>query len=475
VRRLKLTVTYRSPAYEQRRLSGTDLRDAVLAYATNPIYSDSEQWESDDNPYRRQLRPDVLHNLDFGRPLRRDQVLRYESLAAQRMLTCIYEADLVLLPRSELTPGKYEDFRSFYASDNRARGEAIRPALEQFAFGFLEDEVIISGAWHAESLEVFLRDLDSRDRDVLLASDKAVRKSSDPQRAARMWLIQYAPGLLFGASAIPGAIGGRHSKWHEILIDYGRGVPAATYDTLYEQTLRSVELREDPHHYWQYYLPGSLLRNNYFHYLGKNHDMFFRYLGALLYTETTLADLSARVAALLTDVFDGAVDVQHFAGHASIGLQHGRTMLERLILPVVQRWGPAVIPEILRGYQEVQVIYRLAEEDFVAQIGWMDEGAANKQLHESVYPAMVNGTVDVPVVRITEPYGEVSITHSHQGDELCHIVSGTMRFVSGFQSHQILEAGEGIVIWRDRLHGAIIESDECVYEMHSVRDLRTFL
>jgi quercetin dioxygenase-like cupin family protein len=473
-------VTYRSPADEQHRLSGAELRAAVLAFATNPIYLDGEHWENDDNPYRRQLRPQDLRYLDFTTPLRRDQVLRHASLAAQRMLTCIYEADLVLLPQSELTPGTYEDFRSFYSSDNRARGEAIRPALEAYAFAFLEDEVIISGAWNTESLEVFLRELDGHDRNVLLATEKAIRHSDDPRRAARMWLIQRPPGLLSMASAmlgtVLGTLGEPDPEWSEIVIGrYGHGMHDAAHRTRYEHTLASVGLRQGLHHYWQYYLPGSLLMSNYFHYLGRNHELFFRYLGALFHAESTLADFSARAAALLTDVFDGAVDVKCFTEHAATEAGNGRTVLENLVLPVVQRCGPAVIPEILRGYQQAQIVAELAEEDFVAQISWMDEGKANKRLYERVYRAVLEAKVDVPVVRIAEPYGELSTTHSHQGDQLCHIVSGTMRFVSGFQSQQVLEAGEGIIIWRNRLHGAIIESDECVYELHSVGDYRTFL
>ena len=64
----------------------------------------------------------------------------------------------------------------------------------------------------------------------------------------------------------------------------------------------------------------------------------------------------------------------------------------------------------------------------------------------------------------------LSSAHCHDGDELCHIVSGTMKFVSGFDSHLILEAGEGVVIEKNRLHGAIIESEECVYQIYSVGD-----
>jgi Iron-containing redox enzyme len=480
MRRLRVTVNHVPPAYEARPLGGAELREAVLAYAGNPIFLDGKEWENDDNPYRRQLRPDTLHCLDFDRSLQRDQALHYESLAAHRMLTSIYEAGLVFLPQSSLTADKYEDFRSFYSADNRARGEAIRPALENFAFGFLEDEVIISGAWNAASLEAFLREPANRDGEAMAATAEAIRASSDPQRAARMWLIQQVPDLLSGTSGIlRGALGNFgevQSEWFRISVDKcGYDRHATKHGTLFERTLSSAGLQADLHRYWQYYLPGSLLMNNYFHHLGTNHEMVFRCLGALFYTETVLADASSRAATLLTEVFDGAVDVEHFTGRARIGTGRARTVLEKLILPLVQRCGPAAIPEILRGFQECQVIAELAEQDFVAQLGWMDEGPANRQLHLPVHQAVLDGRIDAPVVRIVEEYGELSNTHSHRGDELCHIVSGTMRLVSGFQSYEVLEAGAGMVIWRNRLHGAIIESDECVYEIHSVGDYRACL
>jgi hypothetical protein len=470
-------MNYVPPPYHPDVLSGAELTAAILRYATNPIYLDNEEWVNEDNPYRRQLRPQVLPHLVFDTPLRRDQVFNYESLAAHRMLTSIYEADLVFLPKSELTPEKYRDFHSFYSPHNRSRGEVIRPALERFAFGFLDDEVSVSGDWDAESLETFLRDLDNRVTGAVLPAEKAIRESSDPQRAAKMWLIQFAPDFLSEASPmlrnLLGNIGSIQSEWFKIVIDeYGYGVHETKHSTLFERTLDSVGLKDDVHRYWQYYLPGSLLMNNYFHYLGKNHEMFFRYLGALFYTETTLVDFCARAAGLLNDVFDGAADVEYFTEHVHIDTHHGRMALEKLILPVVRRYGAVVIPEILRGYEEFHVIAEIADEDFVSQIAWMDAGPTNKSLHDPVYQSVAEGRVTAPVAHIVEPFGELSNTHSHQGDELCHIVTGTMKFVSGFDSHQILQAGEGTVIWRDRLHGAIIESDECVYEIHSVGDYK---
>lgn len=464
--------------YEPFSLTREELKVAVQRYASNPLFLDNEEWVNDDNPFRRQLRPQVLPYLDFSRVLSRKELLTYESLAAQRLLTSIYEADLMFLPASGLAE-KWDDFQLYYSPSNRAYGEAIRPALERFAFGFLDDEVEVSGKWSKAELEEFLRALGQRPTQTL-ASETAIEKSSDPRRAARMWLIQFAPDFLSEASPmirnVLGSYGAPQSEWFKIIIDeYGYGVHDTKHSKLFERTLASAGLRADIHHYWQYYLTSSLMVNNYFHYLGKNHELFFRYAGALYYTEATLVDFCRRVSNLLTKVFGEQAYTEYFDEHVHIDQHHGRMALEKLILPLVDQFGDVIIPEIVRGFEEFQLISEIADADFADQIAWMDGGPVNKQLHDPLWAAVQSGKVTAPVARLVEPRGELSNTHCHDGDELCHIVSGTMKFVSGFDSHQILEAGQGTLILKNRLHGAIIESDECVYEIHSIGDHRACL
>ncbi|GAA0470253.1 iron-containing redox enzyme family protein [Streptomyces stramineus] len=472
-------MNYQPPRYEPFELHGDALREAIVRYATNPIYLDNEEWENSDNPYRRQLRPQVLPHLDFDRVPGRDRILEYSSLAAQRLLTSIYEADLMFLPKGGLKD-KYEDFRQFYSPGNRALGEMIRPALERFSFGFLDEEVEVSGKWTKESFASYITSLDADSPAEPSLSEKAILSSGDRERAARMWLIQFAPDFLSEASPmirnVLGHYGAPQSEWFKIVIDeYGYGVHDTKHSRLFEQTLESAGLQSDIHRYWQYYLVSSLMVNNYFHYLGKNHELFFRYVGALYYTEATLVDFCRRAAALLTEVFGDGVDARYFTEHVHIDQHHGRMALEKLIEPLIEAHGESVIPEIVRGIEEYRVIQTIADEDFARQIAWMDNGPENKKLHAPVWEAITSGRVTAPVADIVEPHAELSNTHSHEGDELCHIVSGTMKFVSGFDSYQILEAGEGTVIERNRLHGAIIESDECVYQIHSVGDYKKCL
>lgn len=467
------------PFYQPYALSPEEVKEATLRYAVNPIYLDNDEWENKDNPYRRQLRPQALDPLDFSGILPSNQILTYAGLAAQRLLTSIYEADLVFLPKSRLKD-KWDDFKLFYSPSNRALGERIRPALEQFGFGFLDETVEVSGKWTVAQLEEYLRSLRDRDLTQPSLSEMAIRKSLDPARAARMWLIQFAPDFLSEASPmmrnVLGCFGPVQSEWFKIIIDeYGYGVHSTKHSRLFERTLESAGLHSEVHHYWQYYLNSSLLLNNYFHYLGKNHELFFRYIGALYYTETALVDFCRRAAELLTQVLGPETDVEYFTEHVGIDQHHGRMALEKLILPLVAEHGEVIIPEIVRGFEEFQLISDINDRDFADQIAWMDAGPVNKRLHGPVWAAIESGKVTAPVADIVEPFGLLSNTHCHDGDELCHIVSGTMKFVSGYDSHQILQAGEGTVIEHNRLHGAIIESDECVYQIHSVGDYRACL
>lgn len=468
-----------APPHKPFELTREEMRDAVVRYASNPIYLDNEEWVNEDNPYRRQLRPQVLKYLDFSKVLPAGDLLNYENLAAHRMLTSIYEADLVFLPRADLA-AKWADFRQYYSPSNRALGEIIRPYLERYAFGFLDGEIEVSGKWTKESLVEYLRSTSEAAEGTHSAFQKVILGSTDPERAARTWLIQFAPDFLSEASPmvrnVLGSFGQTQSEWFKIIIDeYGYGVHPAKHSTLFQETLKSVDLHTDIHHYWQYYLVSSLLVNNYFHYLGKNHELFFRYLGALYYTETTLVEFCRDATSTLTQATGGKADVRYFTEHVHIDTHHGRMALEKLILPIVDAYGETVIPEIVRGVQEYQFIAGLADRDFAEQIGWMDDRPKNKDLHDPIWKSIESGRVSPPVAQIVEPYGELSNTHQHDGDELCHIVSGTMRFVSGFDSYQILQPGEGTLIQHNRLHGAIIESDECVYEIHSIGDYRKCL
>ncbi|MGI9093180.1 MAG: iron-containing redox enzyme family protein [Mycobacteriales bacterium] len=453
-------------------LDSGQLRDAVLRYASNPLYIDGERWLNGDNPYRRQLLPQTLPSFDFSVPLRRDQVFSAAALASHRLLLNIYEADLVFLPGKGLE-AKWSDFTAFYSSSNRAFGEIIRPALERHCFGFLDDEIDVTGDWTPASLEAYLTDIVRDDVGEWGGPERAILSSADPERAARSWMIQFAPDFLSEASPmirnVLGNYGPAQSEWFKIVIDeYGYGVHESKHSSLFVDTLSSLGLDPGVHTYWQYYLAGSLAANNYFHYLGKNHENFFRYLGALYYTECTLVQFCARVIRMMRQVFGETADVRYFTEHVHIDVHHGRMALEKLVLPLVERCGDVVIPEIVRGVSEFRTLAGIADVDIAEQIRWTDGLDAAMREHDRLWPQIRDGELPAPATPLVGTSDTVITSDQYDTDTLLHVTSGSMRLIAGWEAELPLAPGDGVVIPAGRLHGATISSGDCTYETYPV-------
>ncbi|MBT0772921.1 iron-containing redox enzyme family protein [Kineosporia sp. J2-2] len=450
---------------------------AMHAYADRTIFRDSDTWEMSRRPFHRSLRPQALHEVDLARPLTPDTFMNYESLAAQRVLTCVYEQDLVFLPEQPYD-GWLKDFEEFYSPETRELAGQFRGQLEQYCFGYLEQEIEVSPGWTREDFTTYLDDK-CRPSDAVPAWEKAIRESPDPKRAARMWLVQFAPDFLSESSPmmknVLGNYGPVQSEWFKILIDeYGYGVHPKKHSTLFENTLRSVGLNTETHYYWQYYLASALAANNYFHYLGSEHRHFFRYVGALIYTETTLVEFCRRAAAVLNDVFEGECDVEYFTEHLHIDDHHGRMALNDVAVPLIEKFGPEIIPDLVRGIQGYDYVMNNFDSQFSIQISWMDEQEQLFGLHKDIIEK-VQAAENVPLANLDEHFNELSNSHCHNQDELCHIISGQMYFFSGLDSKLILNPGDGVVIRNRRQHGADILSDGCKYQIYTIGDVNQWV
>lgn len=447
--------------------------ELMRRYADQPIFRDSDTWEMPRRPFNRSLRPQAIAAIKLEQPLAADAFMNYESLAAQRVLTCVYEQDLVFLPTKPYDGWK-ADFDLFYSRELRELAGGFRSDLEAYCFSYLDDEVEVSTGWMSEDFTEYLTHACKPAADMP-AWERTIRESADPQRAAKMWLVQFAPDFLSESSPmmknVLGMYGPLQSEWFKILIDeYGYGVHDQKHSTLFERTLESVGLNAEPHYYWQSYLASALAANNYFHYLGSEHRFFFRYVGALIYTETTLVDFCRRAVALLKDVFGNSCDVRYFTEHCHIDLHHGRMALEKICLPLIEQYGLDVIPEMTHGIEGYRVVMANFDKHFAAQISWMDEQPDMFKLHKDVFER-VDAATDVPVAYLNEPFNELSNSHCHNQDELCHILSGQMFFFSGLDSGLVLNAGDGVVIRNRRQHGADILSDTCEYRIYTIGDI----
>jgi mannose-6-phosphate isomerase-like protein (cupin superfamily) len=417
--------------------------------------------------------------MDFSAPLAADGILGYSANAASRILLAIYESDLVLLPRAGFAE-KRSDFTSYYSTEQRMLGRMIRPALERHLFGFLDDTVAVTEDWALHDLHRHLQAITSLGDPEDDLSLHAIRTSVDPQAAARNYMIQFAGDFLSEASAMARNIGGSYgpiqSNLFGILKDeYGGGVHSKKHSTLFASLLHSLDLSADLHTYWQFYLTSSLLLNNYFHYISDNHELFFRYLGAMYYTEATFSGQCARIANLLRELFGKDIDLRYWSHHVVIDKDHGQQAFEEIVVPALETYGLGIAPEIVRGCEEFRVLSAIADRDFAEQIEWSDRVQSYVNQAAAIRPALERATHPPKSQVCHEARGELTMMHSHDGDEVYYLTAGEMWFTTGPDRGITLREGDGVVIRKNRLHGSCITSNACSYEIHYVGDATEWL
>lgn len=455
-------------------------KSCLIEYGKCNLFKDTEEWLLEDNPYRRTLRPHIFEYLDFSKPLTRNNLLSYTSLTANRTLLTVYEGNFVFLPKHDFAR-KQQDFEKFYDQKLLTLGAVIRPWLEQYIFSFLDTEISVTGNWTVAAVEEYFNEyVETIQKTQNSPAMDTIEASSDPVHAAKTFLIQLSGDFLVESSAmarnIMGYYGSLQSELFKLVIDeYGYGVHQSKHSTLFEQTLLSVGLESTPHTYWQFYLTSSLLLNNYFNYICANHSKLFRYLGATFYAETTFIKSCELMAKTMKKVFGSTIDIRYFLEHVHIDQHHSQMAFDRLIKPAIATYGEGIVPDIVRGFEEAKLLSEIADQDFIEQVNWSDNGLKYKALASPIYAKIQAGSINPKMQQFVEPCGELSVTHVHDGDELCYIQSGTMKFVTGHECYTMLHAGEGTVIQRNRLHGAIIDSEECVYNIYSVGDYQKCL
>lgn len=442
-------------------------KELIDLYAARPLFDNTPEWIIRDNPYRRPVNSKAVQQLDFSKPLTKSEVLGASALAAHRMLLNAYETDLIFLPETNFA-AKKNDFDSYYSNDNKLLGELIRPTLEAHVFSFLKDEINITGKWSVEALKSYLQTIVASHEQSELEICNVVLSSADPERACRTLLIQMAGDFLSEASAssrnILGKYGDIQSEFFKIVIDdYGYGVHPAKHSTLYENTLSTCGLMSDVHAYWHFYLPSSLAINNYYHYVSRDHSKYFRALGAIAWAETMFSHSCREISKMLRTVFGKKVDTYYFDEHFHIDAHHGRMAFDRVVAPAIARHGNGIIPDIVRGLEELQLLTAIADEDFKAQVAFADGVSSFKA------PAPQHE----PKTTRVESRDQSLVTQVFDQDSLYVIESGALDLVIGQDQSVRLDAGDALTVTRQRLHGIAVVSEECRYHVYDVGDLQS--
>src|SRR5215213_2853639 len=439
----------------------TEIKPLIELYAARPLFENTSEWIIRDNPYRRPVDQKTVQQLDFSSSLSRADVLGTSALAAHRMLLNIYETDLIFLPASNFA-AKRAEFSSYYSNDNKLLGELIRPTLEAHVFSFLNDEIDITGKWTVESLKSYMQSiLDQHDKSELEICKRIVA-SANPQRAARALLIQVAGDFLSEASAssrnILGKYGEIQSELFKIVIDdYGYGVHPAKHSTLFENTLATCELMADVHAYWHFYLSSSLAINNYYHYVSRDHSKYFRAIGAIAMAEAMFSHSCREISMMLRAVFGKPVDTYYFDEHYHIDAHHDRKAFDQVVAAAIARHGNGIIPDIVRGMEELQLLTAINDEDLIAQIEFADSVDELKTRAQEV------ATEGHDAAGHLESSGHSLVTRVNDQDKLYRVESGSLDVVIADNQTIRLDAGQGMIVPRQRLYGTAVVSDECRY------------
>lgn len=463
-----------SEAIARRAIQEDRIGQLVKKFAFNSVFAQPDSFFNENNPFRRPLRPQDTPHIDLSVPLKAGEISTNGALFGHRMLATIYETDLLFLPEKIGRQARL-GFEAFYDDDFKVLGERLRPVLERHLFGFLDDEIDVGGAWTMPAFRAFAEDALARANHGQSAVVAAILKARSPASAAEEFLVQLASDFVTEASAMArnvlGNYGPAQSGLFKILIDeYGYGVHSEKHSSLFEVTLASRELDDRPHAYWQFYLPSSLALVNYFHLVSRNHRHIGRYAGALLFTEATLSEANRQQSQMLRQIFGDAVDTRYFDEHVHIDAHHGTMALEKVIAPLVERFGDSLLPDIVRGFEEFRLLQQLADRDLIEQLRFADRLFKAPMAGDlcSADP----GIWDHPgVLHFAEVRDEISVLHIHDADELFEVTEGEVEFTVGPRHTVRLAAGNAVVIPAGRLHGTKVVSDGCRYRVRNVAGL----
>jgi len=464
-------------------MTDTYLLDTISAYAAHRIFQPGPQVCIDGNPYKRPIGITDLDDLDFSVSATEAEFLSRRQLVAGRILCNAYESDMILLPAAGLESVK-EDFDLFYSDEVRRLRDAIRPDLERFAFAFLADSVAPPPVHTLDELQAyFLTEVSGAGSPVdgtgvnpavdnqapLTGTMKAITECAHAEEAARLNLIQLALDALTEASAMARNLGGswnvEQSELFKIFIDeFGYGVYSAKHSTIFKEMLASVRLRTDLHAYWNFYLTSSLVGTNYFNYLTEDHRGVFRYLAAVTYLEWLFAQGFASTGVMLRAVFGERVDTKYCDEHAHIDVHHGRMTYENLLLGTARRHGESIIPELVRGIEEIKLLMRLGDEDFVAQIHWAD----TLDEHVRMGARLATAAADDAMVATLGPRDPFT-TRAYDTDRLVTVTGGEVD-VHAWATERPYRLGSGdtLLVPCSRLHGLKAVSPQAQVSVQTV-------
>jgi len=464
-------------------LSSANPNDIVKAFAANPAFRAAE-WEeltTENNPYRRPVRPDDLAWLDYSRPMPEFKALKLSALLGHRMLRNVYDAEFHYLP-DRFDDANSADLATFYTPRNRILGALARPILERHLFTVL-DEVRPEPAGAAgdatADTEALARaaatELERRLAEPGSAFEAAAR-TKHRRESSTFLLLQVSAFRPAGWAAL-GRLGlGEYHRAHPdlrtLLQDRYQHVLAG--GPSYRELLAAAELTPAVGAYWQLYLGSSLGRGNHLLHLAASPEHVFALLGGIVHDLIDQAATAAPVAKVAAEGlgYQGAeVAAEQLTPDGVAAL------VRQLVGPLRERFGSQVSEGFHRGFHDARWLAALWDRDLAEQLSWADRIEEFQEKAEKIDQHLTNENITVDLDTFVETNEETSTTHVHNEHRLVMIESGQMHFWNN-TTHKIeLNEGDKLLIPVSRLHGSTVLSGSCTYHQPIIPDemLQQFL
>lgn len=455
---------------------GAGAHALVRAFAANPAFRAAE-WEeltTEDNPYRRPVRPADLGWLDYATPLPAADALTLSGLLGHRMLRNIYDADLHHLPPARNAAAE-RDAADFHSPDNRLRGALAQPVLENHLFGFLAGERRALPDATPGGLLATLRGYWEELRDAPGDVFAVLRGTRDRREATTFALLQLSAYLPAARTAIARASLGEYDLALPgaralLLDDYRRWVAGAAD---WRALLAGGGLTSTVGAYWQLYLNTSLARGNHLHQLSRAPGRHAELLGAFVHQR--LHD--AAVAGAWADaVEDGLGERPALFAPDGPGAPPPVTpaalddLAGALLVPLAEHGGDAALDAFHAGFADAAHLARLHDRDLAAQLAWADAIDEHKAKAEAINAYLTDERIEVDLDTFVESCDETSTTHVHDEHRLVMIETGDMHFWNNVTHRISLRDGDRILIPKSRLHGSTVLSGSCTYHQPIIPD-----
>jgi mannose-6-phosphate isomerase-like protein (cupin superfamily) len=409
---------------------------------------------------RRPLRPEDLEFINFAAPVAAGTICDLPSLAAQRILRCIYDLHIARLPRKD-DPQMRMRRADFYSDNNRIIAAKITPFLERFAFGFLQQrlptECELSQTLLRERFARFVCDANSYAR----LMKTRFSKNEFSKEVFRFMLIQKWCLDSIREIAIARA---QASGFFDVLSaeDWPHYNSRDHASDVLAKVAMATGVNRDPNTFWQFYLPTSLAETNYLCALAARPELALTLVGASFIAEAECQSFTWMAQHVSRDL--GIVAVN---GHSPEDLDGVATdtsrRFARALSAIETAYGECGLQEISKGVEEAVQITRLAHIDLEKQLRWLATLNDYAQIGQHLDRQIQSQGANIDRETFVEPREMCSTTHVHNDHRLVIVESGQMVFWGRPEMRFRMAPGDMILVPRGRLHGSSVESEQCTY------------